>query len=381
MKKILIFYGSYGGGHLSAAKAVKNYFEENYDVEVEMIDCIEYINKYLNKASTEAYKELAKKMPWVWKHVYNQSKNGALSHISNTTNRLMSRKLNQLIQEIKPDFIVSTHPFSTSMCAYLKSKGRVTCKFATIMTDFHTHPQWLVLHGYTDYFFVSNEDMKNDMIKIGINDERIFVTGIPVSERFSGKFDDDAIYESFGLTKEKETILFFAGGEFGLGRNVTYMTLKALIRLFRKLQVVAISGKNKKMNKKFKDLVENTHSQDRIKILEFTDKVPELMHISLGVITKPGGLTTSECMVSNKPMLIINPIPGQEEENAEFLVSHGVAFWLKKNDNISRVLKTIARNPDKLVETKKNIKKIAKPYATSKICEILAQKNNLQLKS
>ena len=223
--------------------------------------------------------------------------------------------------------------------------------------------------------------MKNDMIKIGINDERIFVTGIPVSERFSGKFDDDAIYESFGLSKEKETILFFAGGEFGLGRNVTYMTLKALIRLFRKLQVVAISGKNKKMNKKFKDLVENTHSQDRIKILEFTDKVPELMHISLGVITKPGGLTTSECMVSNKPMLIINPIPGQEEENAEFLVSHGVAFWLKKNDNISRVLKTIARNPDKLEETKKNIKKIAKPYATSKICEILAQKNNLQLKS
>ena len=157
MKKALIFYGSYGGGHLSAAKAIKTYLQENYDVEVEMIDCINYINKYLNKVSTAAYKEFAKKMPWMWKHIYNQSKDGALSHISNTTNRLMSRKLNQLIQEYNPDFIVSTHPFSTSMCAYLKQKGKITCKLSTIMTDYHIHPQWLVLYGYTDYFFVSND--------------------------------------------------------------------------------------------------------------------------------------------------------------------------------------------------------------------------------
>lgn len=376
MKKALIFYGSYGGGHLSAAKAIKTYLQENYDVEVEMIDCINYINKYLNKVSTAAYKEFAKKMPWMWKHIYNQSKDGALSHISNTTNRLMSRKLNQLIQEYNPDFIVSTHPFSTSMCAYLKQKGKITCKLSTIMTDYHIHPQWLVLYGYTDYFFVSNDEMKEDMIKLGINDERIFVTGIPVSEKFSSsKFNDDETYKEFGLSKDRETVLFFAGGEFGLGRDITYMTLKALIRLFRKLQVVAISGKNKKMNKRFNDLVENTHSEDRVKILEYTDKVPELMHISLGVITKPGGLTITECMVSNKPILIVNPIPGQEEENAEFLVSNDVAVWLKKGDNISRVLKTMARNPEHFNKMKANEKRIAKPYATREICRILAEKN------
>ncbi len=376
MKKVLIFYGSYGGGHLSAAKAIKNYLTENYDsVEVEMIDCIDYINKYLNKASTVAYKEFAKKMPWMWKHIYNGSKNGALSYISNTTNKLMSRKLNQLIQDYNPDFIVSTHPFSTSMCAYLKQKGKITCKLSTIMTDFHIHPQWLVLYGYTDYFFVSNDEMKEEMIKLGINDERIFVTGIPVSERFISKFNDDEIYKTFGLSKEMPTVLFFAGGEFGLGRDITFMTLKALIRLFRKLQIVAISGRNKKMNERFNALVKSTHSEERVKILEFTDKVPELMHISLGVITKPGGLTTSECLVSNKPLLIVNPIPGQEEENAEFLVSQNVAVWLKKGDNISRTLKTIARNPSMMDEMIENSKKIARPYATKDICKILAEKN------
>src|SRR5699024_9758488 len=129
-------------------------------------------------------------------------------------------------------------------------------------------------------------------------DEKIFVTGIPVSERFLEFFDKKEIHKEFGLNPDRPTVLFFAGGEFGLGRDTTYMVLKALIRMFKELQIVAISGKNKKMNKKFKDLVEFTKSEDRVKILEFTNKVPELMSISIGVITKPGGLTVTECLVS-----------------------------------------------------------------------------------
>jgi len=156
MKKILVFYGSYGGGHLSAAKSISSELEQVYgnDVEVKTVDCIEYINKYLNKVSTEAYKELAKKAPWAWKQVYKQSKNGALSHISTATNTLMSVKLNSLLQEFKPDLIISTHPFSTQMCAMLKRRNKIECKLATILTDYHIHPQWLVLYEYVDYFFV-----------------------------------------------------------------------------------------------------------------------------------------------------------------------------------------------------------------------------------
>ena len=190
MKKILIFYGSYGGGHLSAAKAISNHLKETYgkQIEVKMVDCIEYINKYINKVSTEAYKELAKKAPWAWKRVYKNSQNGALSHISNTTNKLMSFKLNQLLQEFEPDLVISTHPFSTQMCAILKKRDKIDCKLATVLTDYHIHAQWLVLYKYVDYFFVANEQMKTDMIAEGVNDQRIFVTGIPVSEAFSNKF-------------------------------------------------------------------------------------------------------------------------------------------------------------------------------------------------
>lgn len=373
MKKVLILYGAYGGGHLSAAKTISKQLETLYkdDVAVSMVDCIEYINKYVNKVSTEAYKELAKKAPWVWKHVYKSARHGPVSHISTTTNKLMSYKLNSLIKEENPDLIISTHPFATQMCAMLKEKEKIDCKLATILTDYHIHDQWLVLSKYNDYFFVSNEQMKAAMIAEGIHDQKIFVTGIPISDKFSQKFNKKEIYELFELSPDKKTVLFFAGGEFGLGRNTTIMVLKALIRLFRELQIVAISGKNKKMNKKFQELIEITNSSDRVKLFEYTDKVPELMSISSAVITKAGGLTITECLASNLPIVIINPIPGQEEENAEFLEKNDLAIWIKKGDSIARTLKNLSRNQEKLESMIEISKRFAKPKAAEQICEIL----------
>lgn len=371
-KNILIFYGSYGGGHLSAAKSIKSYIESNYtNCNVTMLDCIEYINKYVNKVSTSAYKELAKKAPWAWKQVYKDSRNGALAKISTASNKVMAHKLFGLISEINPDIIISTHPFSTQMCGYLKKKEKMNIPVATILTDYKIHEQWLEFSEYQDYFFVSNEQMKLDMINKEIDESKIFVTGIPVSERFLKEYDRTAICKEFKLNPENEVVLFFAGGEFGIGRNTTIIMLKALIRLFSKLQIVAISGKNPKMNEKFNEIVENTESNERVKVLEFTDRVPELMSISKFVITKPGGLTITESLASNLPILIINPIPGQEEENAEFLEENGAGIWIKENSNIARHLKTLYRNPEILPNMREKAEKLAKPHSTEEICKIL----------
>ncbi len=213
--------------------------------------------------------------------------------------------------------------------------------------------------------------MKKAMIKEKISAEKIYVTGIPISIRFSEKFDSKQIYKDFDLSPDKKTVLFFAGGEFGIGRNTTVMSLKAMIRLFKDTQVIAISGKNKRMKAKFKKLINQTDSSDRVKLYEFTDKVPELMYISDFVITKPGGLTVTESLVSKLPIVIINPIPGQEEENAEFLVDNGVAVWIKKGDNVARALKNLYRHPERLVEMSKQSNSLAKPNSTKDICNIL----------
>ena len=127
------------------------------------------------------------------------------------------------------------------------------------------------------------------------------------------------------------------------------------------------------MYENFKKIVKNTDREDSIKVLEFTDKIPELMNISSLVITKPGGLTTTESLASNLPMIIINPIPGQEEENAKFLENNGVGIWIKKNDNIKEKLESILCNSTKLNEMLENTKKLAKPHSTENICKIILE--------
>lgn len=376
MNRVLIFYGSYGGGHLAAAKSIAECLrKENPSIEIQMIDCIEAVNKYVNKISTDAYKEVTKNFPFMWELFYNGAQEGPIAKISTRTMSVFSQKIYNLIKEFNPDLIISTHFFSSQMCTTLKKKKKINTKIATILTDYEIHNLWLYLPEYTDYFFVSNSIMKEEMIKKGIPAEKIHVTGIPISPRFLQEHNKDEIYSKLDFSKNKKTVLFFAGGEFGLGGRTTVMVFKVLLRLFKDTQVIAISGKNHKMKAKFEKLIESTDSSQRVKLIEFSNEIPELMSISDLVITKPGGLTVTESLVSNLPIIIINPIPGQEEGNAEFLVNNELGIWIKKEDNVARKFKNLYRNPEILDKMRENAKKLAKPNSTEDICKILLEKN------
>lgn len=372
MKKILIFYASYGGGHLSAANSIKNYLSSNYEnIDVELIDCMKYINKPIEKITTTAYNEMAKKAPWAWGKIYSDSQKGPLAHITTRSNQVFAIKLLRLLREKKPDLIISTHPFGSQMCSYLKRKGKITSKIATILTDFAPHDQWLVGSDYTDYFFVAHNKMKEYLISKNIPENKIFATGIPISNKFLETFNTSKILNSLGLKENLKTILFFAGGKFGLGKSRTLEIFNTLVNDFNNIQVIAISGKNKKMYEDFNQIVKAANKTDFIRVFEFVNNVPELMAISDIVITKPGGLTTTESLVSGLPMIIINPIPGQEEENAQFLEHSNVGIWLKKQMNITETISNFISNDAKLKQMKENTKKISNRNSTKDICTIL----------
>ena len=372
MKKIMIFYAAYGGGHLSAARSIKENIETNYtDVEVLLVDCMEYVNKIVNKVTTTAYSEMAKKAPRRWGKVYWDSQKGPLAQISTTSNNVLSIKLNKLLQDFQPDIIISTHPFATQMCAYLKKLDKLDAKIATVMTDYAPHDQWLVFNHYVDYYFVSHEGMKKQLHEKGIPNEKIFATGIPLSNKFLLKYDKSQILESFDLSPDRKTVLFFGGGEFGLGKTQTFNIFKSFVECHENIQIVAIAGKNAKMKESFENLVDELGKHDYVKILEYTDKVPELMSISDLVVTKPGGLTTTESLASGLPIVIINPIPGQEEENATYLEENKVAIWIKKGDNVEEILNNLFENPDKMQEMKLRARLISKKNSTKDICKIL----------
>ena len=372
MKKVIIFYGSYGGGHLSAARSIKENILENYkDAEVEMWDCIEYINKILNKLTTKAYSDMSKNAHWMWKQIYYGADSGPLSKLSNAVNRIMAIKLNKLIKSFNPDYIISTHPFSSQMCALLKKKEKINCKLATVLTDYAPHNQWIVHHEYVDYYFVAHDGMKEILQNSGIEENKIFATGIPLSNRFLLHYDKEGTLKEFGLEPNKTTILFFAGGEYGFGKDKTFNILRTLIEKFENLQIVAIAGKNEKMKERFEELVEEENAGDNVKILSYTNKVPELMSISDIVISKPGGLTTTESLASGLPIIVINPIPGQEEENAEFIEKHNVGIWIRKKDDVEEKLKEILLSNEKIKEMKINARLLAKKNSSNDICKIV----------
>ena len=376
MKKIIIFYGSYGGGHLSAARSIKEYMEKNYtDTEILMLDCIEYISKTINKVTTKAYSEMAKNAKWAWGKIYYSSNKGPLFSITNNSQKLLALKLKKLIQEYSPDLIISTHPFSSQMCAYLKNKYKISTKIATILTDYAPHVQWLMYPDQVNYFFVAHDKMKMELIKHDIPETKVFSTGIPLSNRFLAHYDKEEILSELNLSIDKKTILFFAGGEYGFGKDKTLDILKTIIKTFPQFQVIAIAGRNPKMKNNFEELVKENHAENSVKILPFTNKIPELMSIADLVITKPGGLTTTESLASGLPIIIINPIPGQETENAEFLENHNVGIWIKKNDNIKEKLYSIFNNQETLQKMKINARLLAKRNSTADICKILLDKN------
>lgn len=371
-KKVLIFYAAYGGGHLSAANSIKQHIDDNYDnYETKIVDCMLYVNKSINKISTVAYKEIAKKFPWAWGEVYYHSQKGPLSRISSSSNTLMAKKLLKLLNDYKPDVIISTHPFASQMVSYLKKKNLVDCKLATIMTDFAPHKQWLIDKDFVDFFFVSHEKMRQCLITSGIPENKIFATGIPLSNRFLVHYNKSDIMNDFGLDLNKKVILFFGGGEFGLGREKTVKILKAFIDNCVSHQIVAIAGKNKKMKAEFDLLVEKENAHDFVQVLPYTNKVPELMSISDLVVTKPGGLTTTESLASGLPIIAINPIPGQEEENALFLEEAGVAIWLKNGDDFDKIITDLLSNSETLHRMKVCSKLLAKKNSTRDICNII----------
>ena len=372
--KVLIFYASYGGGHLNAAKSIENCIKTNYkDMDVEMIDCMKYVNKTIEKVTTAAYREMAKKAPWAWGRIYSDAQKGPLAHITTRSNKIMAIKLLKLLREKKPNLIISTHPFGSQMCSYLKRKNKINSKIATIMTDFAPHDQWLVGHEYTDYFFVAHNKMKDYLINKGISESKVFDTGIPISENFQKQYNKKEIFDKYNLDESKFTILFFGGGEFGLGKTRTVQIFNNFVEETKNnnIQIIAISGKNPRMKSAFEEVVNSNNAGINVRIIEFSNEVPKLMAIANLVVTKPGGLTTSESLASHLPMVVINPIPGQEEENAEFLESKNIAVWIKKSDDSKEIIESLLNNKEKISIMKENTKILARPNSTRDICDVL----------
>nr|WP_319489804.1 glycosyltransferase [uncultured Caproiciproducens sp.] len=341
--KILILSAATGGGHLRASHAIEKYIAENSTGnEVAVVDALKSINAVLDKTVCEGYHFLATKTPKVFGQLYRKTnQESLLTNLVTRFSNVFSQKLIPLMEEQKPDVIISTHPFATEMVSHLKSRGIVRAPLICLMTDYGPHRAWIADH--VDAYIVSTKDMISEMNAMGVKTEKIYPFGIPVGDVFYSKGDKPALLKRFGMEDDLPTILIMAGS-FGV-TNIMKI-YKNLMQLPAEFQVIVITGRNQKLFEAFTPMIEQ--SPKKTKLVFFTDEVENYMHVSDLIITKPGGLTVSEALACNIPLAVFDAIPGQEEDNANFLLSHDMAVKLEKGVDPGETILSLLEDTKKL---------------------------------
>lgn len=359
---ILILSASTGGGHMRASKAIQSYMmQQDKNIKVEIVDTLKYINPILNKTVTSGYVCLATKTPKLYgKLYYLSNKEHRVKNFVSRVNSIFSNKLLPLIYEYKPDIIITTHPFSTEMVSKLKEKNIIDIPLLCVMTDYAPHKTWI--GSDVDAYIVANDDMINEMVELGVDKKNIYSFGIPIDEVFFQEKDKKAVLEELGLNPELPTILMMAGS-FGV-TNV-FKIYQNIINIDIDIQIIVITGRNQKLYDNFNEIVGSEGK--KTKLIYFTDEVNKYMQASDIIITKPGGLTVTESIACNIPMAIFNAIPGQEEENAEFLVKHNMATRIGDKNSCAEVIVDLLSDRSKLDNMKKACKSFDKNNSSKNI--------------
>ena len=373
-KKIIIFYGSFGGGHLSAAKALKAVLENNYNCYVELVDGLEYVAPILNKISVSFYNAISRNTPKLWGAFYNNANkdNSVTDIVLRQTLRWYRIRLYRIIKQVDPDQIICTHPFPAIMCAHIARKGKIQVPVSNILTDFEPHGLWYVLPEYLKYFFVPTKEMKKALMEKNIKDSQIHVTGIPINPVFSNKLSEKEIEETleeFQIPQDKKNFIFFGGGEFGLSNNINIEIFKTLTKKLPEFHFVCISGKNPELYSMFEKAIQEENIENTT-LIKYTTNISKLMKVSSGIFSKPGGLTTSEALSQGLPMFMINPLPGQEVANQNYIENIGAGILLNK-ENLNMLIDRLKTDENYLSRLSENAKKFGKPNAADNICKII----------
>ena len=250
------------------------------------------------------------------------------------------------------------------MVADYKNANNLDVKVIGVLTDFAPHLYWI--HEGVDYYIVPFEDAKKRYMNEGIKEEKIKVFGIPIRKKFAEELDRKAIAHKLHLDIDTPTVLVMGGGQ-GLGPMKE--AVKSLIGLNRPLQIIVIAGTNMKLVDWIKKAQKKTSK--KIIVYDYANNVDELMEFSTLIISKPGGMTTSECLAKGLPMVVIDPIPGQEERNSDFLVKNGIAIRVDDKKKIAEGVQMLLSNPAKLRAMREAALAFGKPHAADDIARLV----------
>ncbi len=367
---VLILSITAGQGHHSAAKSISDALK-NAGASVKIVDVYKQIDKNLCDAVNKGYLLSTKYTPKAYRTIYEliDKKEAPATKYSlqSVMGILLGIRFEKFIEDYKPDVIVCTHVFAAQIINELKRRGHLSDVPAIgIVTDYTIHPFWEDV-TYIEYIEIASELLTQRANMKGIKTERLCPFGIPVQEKFSHRLSRSEACEKIGISPDKPTILVMAGS---MGYGNMPKLISDIHNFNKDYQILAVCGNNTKL---FKKLSASGYSSN-VKIFGFTSEVDVLMDASDCIVTKPGGLTTSEALAKQLPMIFFNPIPGQEERNLEFFMNNGVALSVTKTFTVDEALYYLfSENGNRLELIKKQLSSIAKPNAAKTLADFIVK--------
>ncbi len=360
-KKALIFYISRYSGHYHAAAAIAEGLKEvSPGIEVKNVNAFSYTNPILEKIITKTYLEVIKKNPEFWGRIYdNPDVMKNIVKVRNVIHSFNNAKIFRLMQKERPDIIYCTQAFPCGMVANYKRLHGGKEYLVGVLTDNAPHSYWLF--DEVDCYIVPSSEAKDVLVKKGVPDEKIKVYGIPVSLKFRKKNDPREIKAMLGFNPDVPVVLIM-GGSQGLGA-IDRMVMSLLEDKDHLYQLLVVTGANRKLFSRLEKLPELCGASN-IRIFSYIDNIEEMMDASDVIVTKAGGLTTAEALVKGLPLILVDPIPGHERMNADYLIKSGAALEIADFGELHKKIKELEKTKAPLIDIKRNIEKIAKPNST-----------------
>ncbi len=369
-QKILVLAVSAGGGHVRAGQAVKAALDERADgrAEVEYHDVIDFAPRSFKKAYCDNFLKIVKTSPDAWSWMYNLFDRHPLESKVQKLRRIFekigTRPILDAILERRPDKVVCTHFLPAELLSRArKAKG---ISFSVVVTDFVIHTMWV--HPGVERYFLATEELVPSLAARGVEPERIRATGIPLMPGFSRPPSARAARSSLGLEPGAPVVLILSGG---MGVGDTDVLASRILDLPHRFQVVACAGRNADLLARLEKIAAAVPADSGKKLVPqgFTDSMERVMAAADIAITKPGGLTTSECLAMGVPMLVNSPIPGQEDRNCDFLLENGAAWKARDIGNLCWKLDKLLADPALRRKLGSAARRLGRPEAAFDIAE------------
>ena len=364
-KKILIMHIGNVSGHYCASVAIEKALQEvDAQVRTYRVDTLNYANSYLTKFIYRLYIFIVKATPWFWEYLYdNKNILEKVRNIRLLIHRLNNKKIKKLFDGFRPDAVVCTQAFPCGLICDYKRKHNLTLPLVGVLTDYATHAYWL--NDFVDAYVVPAPEMQRGLIKRGISVQRLKVLGIPIDAKFRKQNSRIESFRRLRLNPEVPVILIMGGGQ-GLGPIKKIVGTLDAIR--RPMQMIVVCGTNKRLHRwliKHKALFDK-----EVAVFGYARNIDRLMEISALIVTKPGGLTCAEAQSKALPIIIFNPLPGQENHNTQFLLQTKAAMKVENLDGLFLLVEELLSDPKRLGELHKKAGSLARPDAALDIARL-----------